>query len=170
MPIRRTLAETWDFLDSLGWRMTRDDNGEPLLPTGMPNFDDDGRAGFSRFRSGLDADHPVGGLTLPRCFFGRSWFQRARFVNTDLHESRMCWNDFDECDFTDADLSGCDLRASIFRRCKFVGARLWNANLRRSSIEGCDFTAADLSGAVIEKDKRSDWLDVLTAEQVASVA
>jgi uncharacterized protein YjbI with pentapeptide repeats len=114
----------------------------------MPCYDDE-ELGFSYFRYGLeDADNS--NLTLPRTYFGRSQLSRVNFVNTDLSESRMCWNDFDECDFSGSDLSRCDMRASIFKNCKFVGTVLRGADLRRSSFEGCDFTGANLAGAVAE--------------------
>jgi uncharacterized protein YjbI with pentapeptide repeats len=61
----------------------------------------------------------------------------------------MCWDDFIECDFSGADLTGCDMRASIFKDCKFRGARLCNADLRQSSFEGCDLTGAQMAGAKI---------------------
>jgi uncharacterized protein YjbI with pentapeptide repeats len=136
----------------------------------MPSYDDKEPLGFSYFRSGLeDADRSH--LTMPRTFFGRSWLVRVNFADTDLSESRMCWNDFDDCDFAGADLSGCDMRASIFRRCTFAGAMLRGADLRRSTFDGCDFAGADLSGAVAEgTGSRARLRDLLSAEQRATVS
>ena len=114
----------------------------------MPNYDD-AEPGFSLFRTNVE-DADLSSLTLPRTFFGRSSLLRVRFANTDLSESRMCWNDFEECDFSGADLSGCDMRASSFEGCKFVGTILRGADLRRSSFDDCDFTGAELTGAVAE--------------------
>jgi uncharacterized protein YjbI with pentapeptide repeats len=131
----------------------------------MPSIYDEEPLGLAFFRTKLeDADN--NNLTMPRTFFGRSWFLRVGFTNTDLSESCMCWNDFEECDFSEADLSHCDMRASNFRGCKFVAALLRGADLRRSSFEGCDFTGADLSGAVAE-DGEADYL---TDEQQAVLA
>jgi len=111
------------------------------------------------------------GLSLPRTYFGRSLAERASFVDTDLSESRMCWNDFDDCDFSGADLSGCDMRASIFRRCSFAQAVLLGADLRRSTFDGCDFTGASLAGAVAEATgSRARLRDLLNAEQRATVS
>ena len=146
--MRKSLEETWRYLESQGEVTPRRLDGHPLVADSMPNFDDD-ELRFSYYKYRLeDADN--GNLTLPRTFIGRSWFVRVSFANTDLSESRVCWNDFTECDFTGADLSGCDLRASDFSGCKFNGASLRGADLRRSKFEDCDFAGADLSGAVAE--------------------
>ena len=110
-------------------------------------------------------------LTMPRTFFGRSEFIRVRFINTDLSESRICWNDFEDCDFSQADLSGCDLRSSSFTRCSFAGAILRGADLRWSSFEQCDFTGADLSGAVAADVAAPGRVrDLLSQEQQAVMA
>jgi uncharacterized protein YjbI with pentapeptide repeats len=135
----------------------------------MPNFGDE-ELRFSYYKYRLeDADNS--NLTLPRTFFGRSWFIRVSFANTDLSESRMCWNDFDGCDFSGADLSGCDLRASRFSGCNFAEAVLRGADLRRSTFEDCDFAGADLSNAVAEDaDFQGCVQDYLSDEQQAVVA
>src|SRR5262249_13070869 len=149
VPARKSLEETWRYLEAEGERVPRDAAGQPCVPVQMPSYDDAERLGLSYFRTLLeDVDHS--NLTLPRTYFGRSLVQRVSFANTDLSESRMCWNDFEECEFSGADLSGCDMRASKFIGCKFVGAVLRGADLRRSSFEGCDFSGADLTGAVAE--------------------
>jgi uncharacterized protein YjbI with pentapeptide repeats len=135
----------------------------------MPSiYDEEPRLSF--YKSGLtDADRSH--LTMPRTFFGRSWLIRTNFAGTDLSESRMCWNDFDDCDFAGADLSGCDMRASIFRRCSFAGAVLRGADLRRSTFDGCNFTGADLSGAVAEgTGSRARLRELLSTAQVAVVS
>jgi uncharacterized protein YjbI with pentapeptide repeats len=135
----------------------------------MPSHYDE-ELGFSYFRYRLeDADNS--NLTLPRTFFGRSWFARVNFANTDLSESRVCWNEFDQCDFSGADLSGCDMRASNFKRCKFAGAALRKADLRRSWFESCDFTGADLTAAVAEDEDFDGCVHFfLSAEQQAVMA
>jgi BTB/POZ domain-containing protein KCTD9 len=152
---RRSLAETWKHLEANGQRMPRDGKGKPLVPPQMPNHDDD-ELGFSFFRNSVEeADY--GDCTLPRTFFGRSGLTEVSFRNTDLSESRMCWNDFTGCDFSKADLSGCDMRASQFKACKFDGAKLKGADLRRSSFEGSSFKGTDLKGAVMDNDSAADW-------------
>src|SRR5262245_10595709 len=166
--MRKSVEETWAHLEARGRRMPRDPKGQPLVPAAMPNYDDD-HPSFSFFRTRVHDDWS--GLSLPRTYFGRSLVEQASFAGTDLSESRMCWNDFDDCDFTGADLSGCDMRASIFRRCSFAGAVLRGADLRLSTFAGCDFAAADPSGAVAESSGSGARLrDLLSAEQLAAVS
>ncbi len=93
----------------------------------------------------MDAD--FSDRTLPRTFVGRSRLERVSFHNSDLHNSRLCWNDFNECDFSDADLSHSDLRASVYRRCSFARCCLVAADLRRASFDDCDWSGADLRAA-----------------------
>jgi uncharacterized protein YjbI with pentapeptide repeats len=144
------LEETWQLLESQGEKMPLDANGRPFVPPQMPNYEDE-ELGFSFFgRGGQVEDYS--NLTLPRTYFGHSTLTRLSFANTDLSGSRMCWNDFIDCEFSRADLSGCDMRASTFKSCKFVGAVLRGADLRRSHFEGCDFADADLTGAVAEHE------------------
>jgi len=148
--VRKSLEDTWRYLEAEGEETPRRPDGSPFVHDRMPNHDDE-ELGFSYFRYRLeDADNS--NLTLPRTFFGRSWFARVSFANSDLSESRMCWNEFDACDFSGADLSGCDMRASDFKGCKFVGAVLRVADLRRSSFDDCDFTGAELASAVAEDE------------------
>jgi len=144
---RRSLEDTWRVFESEGTAMPRRPDGQPFIPAAMPNYDDEEPLGFSYFRSGLE-DGDLSHLTLPRAFFGRSGFSRVSFANTDLSESRMCWNDFDDCDFSGANMSRCDMRAALFTGCKFIGTVLRGADLRRSTFQECDFSGADLSGAV----------------------
>src|SRR5947209_58207 len=115
--MRRSLEDTWQYLEAVGEYAPRDPSGRPIMRDRMPDMGDEEPLGFSYYKYRLeDADNS--NLTLPRSFFGRSWFLRVNFANTDLSESRMCWNDFEDCDFSGADLSGCDMRSSIFERCR----------------------------------------------------
>jgi uncharacterized protein YjbI with pentapeptide repeats len=125
---------------------------------------------LSFYKSGLeDADRSH--LTMPRTYFGRSWLICTNFTGTDLSESCLCWNDFDDCNFAGADLSGCDMRAAIFRRCSFAGAVLRGVDLRRSTFDGCDFAGAELTGAVAEgTGSRARLRELLSPEQVATVS
>ncbi len=164
--MRKSVEETWSYLEAQGDIMPRGSDGRPFVPTAMPNYDDEDLS-FSIFRSGAD-DADLSNLSLPRTYIGRSGFRRVSFANTDLSESRMCWNDFEGCDFSGADLSGCDLRASGFNGCKFAGAVLRGADLRRSSFEDCDFTGAELAGAVAQDaDFQGCVQDYLSHEQQA---
>jgi BTB/POZ domain-containing protein KCTD9 len=166
--MRKSVDETWAHLEARGRRMPRDPEGRPLVPASMPSYDDD-HPRCSFFRTRVHGDWS--GLSLPRTYFGRSLIERASFADTDLSESRMCWNDFDDCDFTGADLSGCDMRASIFRGCKFAAAVLRRADLRRSRFDRCDFAGVDLSGAVAEDTRSPARLgEVLSGEQLAAVS
>jgi BTB/POZ domain-containing protein KCTD9 len=165
--MRKSLEETWRYLESEGEEVRRHPDGRPVVRDGMPSIDDEEPLGFTYYKYRLeDADNS--NLTLPRTFFGRSRFARVTFANTDLSESRMCWNEFDRCDFSGADLSGCDMRSSIFKKCKFVGAVLRGADLRRSSFKKCDFTGAVLAGAIAEDEDAIGCVqDYLTDEQQA---
>jgi uncharacterized protein YjbI with pentapeptide repeats len=78
---------------------------------------------------------------------------RSKARSKAVEGRTLCWNDFIEVNFTDADLSGADLRASIFRRVAFVRANLRNADLRRSGFEACDLTDAAMSGAKLTREQ-----------------
>jgi uncharacterized protein YjbI with pentapeptide repeats len=166
--MRKSVDESWRHLESQGEMMPRDPSGRPFVPQAIPNYDDE-ELGSSLFRSGVE-DADLSNLSLPRTYFGRSLLQRVSFANTDLSESRICWNDFEGCDFSGADLSRCDMRASNFKGCSFVGAVLHQTDLRRSSFEDCDFAGADLTGAVAEDaDFQGCVQDYLTDEQQAAM-
>jgi uncharacterized protein YjbI with pentapeptide repeats len=166
--VRKSLEDSWTLLESRGEEMPRDESGRPFVPTSMPSHDDQ-ELGFSFFRTQV-TESDYSNLTLPRTFFGRSLLDRVNFGNTDLCESRMCWNDFEGCDFSGADMSGSDMRASNFKGCRFVAATLRGADLRQSSFEDCDFTSADLTGAVAnDADFTSCPLDYLSEKQQAAM-
>ncbi len=120
----------------------------PPLPDRMPHADDE-VLGVSFVRTLLQGADDLGNLTLPRTFFGRSEINRSTFRNTDLTESNLCWNDFNDVDFTDALLARSDLRASLFTRVRFDSADLSNADLRQSTFEHCVFTNAMMAGTVL---------------------
>jgi uncharacterized protein (TIGR02996 family) len=169
---RKSLEETWRHLEAQGEEMPRDADGRPFVPPQMPSYDDEAPLGLGYFKSGLeDADRS--GLTMPRTFFGRSGFCRMRFMDSDLSDSRMCWNDFDDCDFSGANLSRCDMRAANYTGCKFVGAILRGVDLHRTYFKDCDFTGADLTGAVAEngilytRSGHTSVADLLTKKQQA---
>lgn len=163
---RRSLHETWDFLDATGMQMPRDGQGRAFVPARMPNYDDREPLDFSFFRC-LHTDADLSNLSLPRTFFGRSSLERLDFHNTDLSESRMCWNDFLDCDFRHADLTGCDMRASIFTNCTFTGALLRRAEMRGARFAACVFTDADMAGAKLTYFQRLTLR--LSPEQKANI-
>jgi hypothetical protein len=165
---RRSLVDTWWYLESEGEQSPRHPDGRPFVPDRMPSSGDELPFGLSYFRTGLE-EVDRSKLTMPRTFFGRSRFVRVNFSDTDLSESRMCWNDFDDCDFSGADLSASDMRASHFTGCKFVSAVLRRADLRRSTFRECDFAAADLTDA-IAVDSPGGLRDVLSGKEQAVIA
>ena len=123
----------------------------PPLPPGLPSYDDE-EPGVSFFRTHLKGAE-LSGLSLPRTFFGRSLVSGCAWVETDLSESRLCWNDFEDVDFSRALLARADLRASNFERCRFDGADLRGADLRGSSYLDCSFADARLDGARVTEEQ-----------------
>jgi BTB/POZ domain-containing protein KCTD9 len=122
------------------------------LPSQMPSYADEEPLGVNSFRTGL-ADIDLSNLTLPRTFAARSLFERVSFVGSDLSESRLCWNDFNDCVFASTNLSRADLRASLFDQVVFDEADLTGADLRQSNFTGCHFTGARLRGAKLTREQ-----------------
>ena len=125
----------------------------PRMPARIPRHDDE-VPGLSFFRTFVGEGSDFSNLTIPRTFFGRSEINDASFRNTDLSESRMCWNDFVDVDFTGADLSGADLRGSVYRRVRFCGANLQGADLRHSTFTDCDFEGAETKAAIASRSQK----------------
>jgi uncharacterized protein YjbI with pentapeptide repeats len=159
---RRTYAESCHLLQTLGILPKGD---IPPLPAVMPAFDD-AHLGVSFFRTFL-GDKALENLALPRTYFGRSEIRGTSFKNSDLSESRLCWNDFIDVNFTEATLRGSDLRASVYERVKFVRADLQNADLRCAKFEDCHFAGANFRGAKATKGARI--LESLAPEQLAGI-
>jgi uncharacterized protein YjbI with pentapeptide repeats len=167
--LRKSLEETWRFLEAKGAALPRTADGAPHLPSRMPNIGDDSPVNIIFFRTGWQGSD-LSHLTLPRMFFGRSSFEKVNFSATDLSDSRVCWNEFIECDFSGADLRGCDLRATDFRQCIFRDADLTGADLRRSPFEACIFEGAKLAGAIAHKRSAAeDLVPLLTKAQRAEI-
>jgi BTB/POZ domain-containing protein KCTD9 len=101
MPVRLNYDLSCARLRELG--LLAHDN-HPPMPERLPQYDDSEPLGFSIFRTLLDDALDLSDLTLPRTFFGRSQIDRVSFRNSDLHESNLCWNDFNGTDFSGADL------------------------------------------------------------------
>jgi uncharacterized protein YjbI with pentapeptide repeats len=84
-----------------------------------------------------------------------------------LRESTLCWNDFVDVDFSQAVLSGADLRASLFERVSFVEADLRSADLRRSAFANCLFDRASMKGAILTR--RQGATLSLSASQLSDI-
>src|SRR2546425_498690 len=111
---RLSYEESCRLLQRLGYPDVGAEGVIPPIPDNRPQIDQD-PLGVTFFRTRVGAgEHDLENLTLPRTFFGKSEVGPVSFKNTDLSESTLCWNDFTEVNFTDADLSRCDLRASFF--------------------------------------------------------
>jgi len=135
-------------------------------PGHRPQYDDEEPLGVNFFRTTVTGD--LSDLTLPRTFFGRSEIRQAFFRNTDLEESNLCWNDFTDVDFTSANLSRCDMRASLFERVLFDNCELGLADLRRSSFVGCSFKGASMKGTVLAYEQKNDLS--LSDVQISEIA
>lgn len=145
------------------------DPGEvPPQPDHLPQYDDPEPLGVNFFRTFVGDGTDLSNLTLPRTFFGRTEVNGVSFVNTDLSESNLCWNDFLDVDFTDSVLARCDIRASSFIRVQFVTANLQGADLRRSTFEHCRFDGAVMDGAILTRRQGSKLF--LTKEQSTQIA
>lgn len=167
--MRKSLEETWQFLEAKGADMPRTPDGEPHVAARMPSIDDDAPVNITFFRTGW-RESDLSELTLPRMFFGRSSFERVNFGGTDLSDSRMCWNEFIGCDFSNADLRRCDMRATVFRECAFRDADLSGADVRRSSFEACIFEGAKFAGTIAHKRSAAeDLVPLLSKTQRAEI-
>lgn len=71
--------------------------------------------------------------------------QGADLADIDLSS----WSNLQGVDFTDADLTGANLRGSGVQSSQFVRAKLINANLDQTSAQYASFNAADFTGANI---------------------
>ena len=73
MQMRKSLEDTWRYLQSEGEEAPRRPDGRPFVPDAMPSFDDE-QLGLRYFRTLLwDADNS--NLTMPRTFFGHCEFR-----------------------------------------------------------------------------------------------
>ena len=147
MKTRLTYEESFRFLQKAGWQGP----GDVLpLPKGRPGyFDED--LGLSFFRTFVE-EATLENLTIPRTYFSRSTVSKSSFAGTDLTESVANWNDFEDVDFSFADLTSFDFRACVLRRIRFCNVILKDSDLRCCQFENCDFTDADLTDAKITRE------------------
>jgi uncharacterized protein YjbI with pentapeptide repeats len=138
----------------------------PPIPQRKPRYDDDETLGITFFRTRVTDD--LSGLTLPRTFFGRSEIKETSFRGTDLRESRLCWNDFIDVDFSEAILRDADLRASLFERVSFAGSDLGLADLRQSTFTNCVFDRASMKGTILTRQQGKTLS--LSASQLSEIS
>ncbi|TRX57680.1 pentapeptide repeat-containing protein [Fulvivirga sp. M361] len=160
---KKSFNETVKVLKELG---VISKSEHPEKPDTMPQYDDENPTGISIFRTGLE-NKDMSNLDMQRTFFLRSEIKDCSFKYTYLSGSNLCWNDFIKVDFSGADLSNADLRASIYDSVYFTGTNLAGADLRRSSFEECDFTLANMSGTKLTHDI-AEGLN-LSAEQIRQI-
>jgi BTB/POZ domain-containing protein KCTD9 len=163
-PMRLPYVESCRLLQKLGYL----DSGKiPPMPDHLPQYDDREPLGVNFFRTRIEAAH-LDNLTLRRTFIGRSEIHTVSFLNTDLAQSNLCWNDFISVDFSDASLESSDLRCSTFSQVRFVRANLIKVDLRRSSFESCVFDGAHVTGAIAHESQKTSLR--LSAAQVKDIA
>jgi uncharacterized protein YjbI with pentapeptide repeats len=103
---------------------------------------------WSLFRTkvvGVDCSY----ADLSYCSIMRSQIEDCSFAHCSGSMLRLTHNDFVRCDFTNAVLSGADVRGSVFECCKFVGADLKGVDLRNSEFRRCDFRQCHLAAAFV---------------------
>jgi hypothetical protein len=153
---RLSLEKTWAYLKLAEHEPPEDKRGRPIIPKRSAGSYNSGPClGFYRTRVYAEDFH---NLTMPRTFFARTELERVLFRGSDLSASFMCWDDWLDCDFTEADLSGADMRASLYINCTFAHANLTGADLRSSSFVDCAFTNAQMQGSKMTKAQAADML------------
>lgn len=144
MAQRRSYEESYRFLQQEGWKA----EGEvPPIPDHPPRYDDE-TLGLEFFRTWVK-EAKMENLTMPRTYFSRTTVSKTSFSGSDLTESVANWNDFEDVDFSYANLTRFDFRGCAIRRTNFRNALLKDADLRHCSFEDCTFDEADLTGAQI---------------------
>jgi uncharacterized protein YjbI with pentapeptide repeats len=125
----------------------------PRFPERLPQHDDPENYGIHFFRTKLDHTVNLSNMSLARCFIGRCEVRGTIFVNSDLRQSNLCWNNFSHVDFSDALLAGADLRSSAFVEVRFFRTDLRGADLRHSSFERCSFDEASMENAILTREQ-----------------
>ncbi len=150
MKPRLSLNDSWDLLDrdDSDERMPRNPDGSPKLPTKPPQAGTPGFGSIEMYKNGWE-DGDMSNLTVPRCFFARSLLERVSFLNTELTESWLCWDNFEGCDFWKSVLTRCDMRCSYWKNCRFDKADLTGADLRGSNFENCTLEGATFKDTLV---------------------
>lgn len=126
----------------------------PKKPQSIPKYSEKNPTGIDFYNTPLE-NEDLSYLDLERTFFYKSEINTCSFKNSKLKESHLCWNDFYHTDFTEADLSGSDLRASIFEDVLFIKADLSNADLRQSDFDNCNFGSANMKGTKLTRKQKT---------------
>jgi uncharacterized protein YjbI with pentapeptide repeats len=162
MTPRLSYEDSYRYLQREGWEGEGD---VPPLCDHIPRYDDEVLC-LSFFRTMIEGGN-LENLTIPRTYFSRTQIDRTSFRNTDLTESVANWNNFEDVDFSGADLTRLDLRGCEVIRTKFRGAILKDADLRCGSFEDCDFTDADMNGTKLTRETGAGLL--LSSMQKAEI-
>jgi len=160
---RLSYEDSFRFLQREGWEGEGD---VPPIPERPPAYEDE-ELGLSFFRSWVN-EAKMEHLTIPRTYFSRSTVSKTSFANTDLTESVANWNDFEDVNFSTANLTRFDFRGCVLRRIQFREAILAEADLRFCTFEDCNFQNADLMGAKITREAGKSL--VLSTEQETQIA
>lgn len=141
-------------------------NEHPPLPDHLPQPEDEEPLGLNFYRTFLGEGADLGGLSIPRTFFGRSEISNASFRNSDLTESNLRWNDFIDVNFSEATLARADFRASAYTRVNFTQADLRGADMRYADFDECVFDGAVMDGVVLTR-KQGSRLALSNAQKAA---
>ena len=150
MAKRKNYEQSCKHLMNLGWI-----EEVPPIPDRMPKQDDE-ELGLSFFRTILedeDQEEPFINLTIPRTYINRTKADVISFDGTDLSESAICWNEFEDVDFCESKLRDSDMRANQFLACVFDDADLRGCDLRHSEFNRCTFDGAKMKGTIMTRDQ-----------------
>jgi hypothetical protein len=89
--VRKSLEDTWRYLETEGDKPPRQPDGCPVVPAQMPSYDDAEPLGLSYYKSGLE-DVDRSDLAMPRTYFGRSGFYRVRFAGGKSTNAWRGWS------------------------------------------------------------------------------
>ena len=91
--------------------------------------------------------------TMNRLYVYGSPLSGYDFSNHDLRELNIgCYTEkYINCDFSNSDMTGMDMRDITFVGCNFVNAKLDRANFINTRLESCNFESASMIGAELIK-------------------
>ena len=91
--------------------------------------------------------------TMNRLYVYGGPLSEYNFSNHDLRELNIgCYTEkYTNCDFSNSDMTGMDMRDISFVGCNFTNAKLDNANFTNTRLESCIFENASMIGAELIK-------------------